>query len=44
MNQPEYIMRDFDIIDQRIALFKRRKSDDAERENALNNLRGRAHG
>lgn len=46
LDQPEDLMRDFDTIDERIALFKKRKQDDAEREDALERARRdlRGHG
>lgn len=39
MDQPEAIMADFDVIDERVAVFKKKSREDAEREAEMERLR-----
>lgn len=39
LDQPEDVMRSFDVIDGRVAAFKSKGNEDAEREAELENLR-----
>lgn len=44
MDQPESLMRSFDVIDERMAAFKKKQREDAERGEEFARLRGELHG
>lgn len=44
LDQPEHIMRDFDVIDERVAVLRRKKAEDEEREQELDRIRRAQNG